>query len=269
MDNDKENERPFLKERASIEFLNKWNKLYKEKFDDDIPQLIENIKTFEKIHSDHQRALILFSFKDFKVLHWSGGFEELFGYTLEEINLWNIRLYFQSIIWEHIHFPIKAFQWGNKLAKSVPIEKQKEASFDYFCGLKIKNKSGEVLKIFVSQTILSFKNNKPAISLVMVEDVQYLMKESFFWGRYARGKNNKITKFFRSKGPKSEYTDIITPREKEILNLIAKGCDTKAIAKILNISPNTVETHRKNMLARSGAKNTTALIQLCRLCNAI
>ncbi len=53
---------------------------------------------------------------------------------------------------------------------------------------------------------------------------------------------------------------MITPKEKEILQLIADGLSSKEIARRLNISFYTVQTHRKNMLAKVGAKNTAELI---------
>ena len=37
------------------------------------------------------------------------------------------------------------------------------------------------------------------------------------------------------------------------------------IGTLLNISKNTVERHRKNMIARVGAKDMTALIIICKL----
>jgi DNA-binding CsgD family transcriptional regulator len=53
---------------------------------------------------------------------------------------------------------------------------------------------------------------------------------------------------------------MITPKEKEILQLIADGLSSKQIAEKLNISFYTVQTHRKNMLAKMGVKNTPELI---------
>lgn len=53
---------------------------------------------------------------------------------------------------------------------------------------------------------------------------------------------------------------MITPKEREILLLIADGLSSKQIAERLRISFYTVQTHRKNMLAKMGVKNTPELI---------
>lgn len=56
------------------------------------------------------------------------------------------------------------------------------------------------------------------------------------------------------------YPDI-TPREKEVLELVAGGRSTKQIADKLNISIRTVESHRINMLKKFDVSNTAELIK--------
>lgn len=58
---------------------------------------------------------------------------------------------------------------------------------------------------------------------------------------------------------KGDFTD----REYEILNLLAEGDSAKDIARKLFLSINTVTTHRKNLLYKSQAPNTTALVVHC------
>jgi len=54
---------------------------------------------------------------------------------------------------------------------------------------------------------------------------------------------------------------ILTRREKEVLELIAEGMTNNEIAKQLFISVTTVDTHRKNLLAKFEAKNVASLIR--------
>ena len=53
----------------------------------------------------------------------------------------------------------------------------------------------------------------------------------------------------------------LTKREKDILHLMADGYSTKEIADQLFVSINTVETHRKNMLFKTGLRNMAHLIK--------
>lgn len=55
---------------------------------------------------------------------------------------------------------------------------------------------------------------------------------------------------------------VITRREKEVLELIAAGMTNNEIARQLFISSTTVDTHRKNLLSKLGAKNTASLVRI-------
>jgi DNA-binding NarL/FixJ family response regulator len=55
---------------------------------------------------------------------------------------------------------------------------------------------------------------------------------------------------------------VLTRREKEVLELIAEGSTNIEIAARLFISASTVDTHRKNLLAKLNAKNTASLVKI-------
>ncbi len=55
---------------------------------------------------------------------------------------------------------------------------------------------------------------------------------------------------------------VLTPREKEILSLIAEGYTNPQIAEKIFLSQFTVDSHRKNLLAKLNVKNTASLIKL-------
>ena len=52
----------------------------------------------------------------------------------------------------------------------------------------------------------------------------------------------------------------LSPREKEVLKLIAEGKSRKEIGRILNISVRTLDTHRTNILLKLGCKSTAELV---------
>ena len=51
----------------------------------------------------------------------------------------------------------------------------------------------------------------------------------------------------------------LTPREQEVVKLVAESHSTEEIAELLAISPRTVERHRENILARLGMRDRVAL----------
>ena len=62
--------------------------------------------------------------------------------------------------------------------------------------------------------------------------------------------------------PDQSSVPVITSREKEVLGLVAEGLTNNEIAQQLFISPTTVETHRKSLLNKFGAKNTASLVRM-------
>jgi DNA-binding NarL/FixJ family response regulator len=62
---------------------------------------------------------------------------------------------------------------------------------------------------------------------------------------------------------------IITRREKEVLELIAEGLTNIEIGTKLFISNSTVDTHRKNLLAKFDVRNTAALVRIAMQLNLI
>jgi two-component system response regulator NreC len=53
----------------------------------------------------------------------------------------------------------------------------------------------------------------------------------------------------QQRGMQDSY-DLLTDREKEILQLLAEGKSNKEVATILNVSPYTVETHRTHIMQK-------------------
>jgi DNA-binding CsgD family transcriptional regulator len=54
----------------------------------------------------------------------------------------------------------------------------------------------------------------------------------------------------------------VTPREREILELIAKGMSNREIAEKLFVSENTVKTHSSRLFDKLGAKRRTQAVQI-------
>jgi two-component system response regulator NreC len=78
----------------------------------------------------------------------------------------------------------------------------------------------------------------PAVSKVLLDDYVRKLKRS---------------------GTEDAY-DLLTPREREILQLIAEGKSNKDVANLLNLSVYTVESHRSNLMEKLNVKGVPELI---------
>lgn len=54
--------------------------------------------------------------------------------------------------------------------------------------------------------------------------------------------------------------DLLTGREKEVLQLLAEGKSNKEVAAVLNLSTHTVETHRTNFMQKLDLHNTAEIV---------
>ena|SRR5947209_8048875 len=94
----------------------------------------------------------------------------------------------------------------------------------------------------VERAIRSVATGKPFFSAVIAEallqDYMRLMKERRVHDSY----------------------EILTEREREVLQLLAEGKSNKEAAGVLNLSPYTVETHRNNMMQKLGLHNTAEIV---------
>jgi DNA-binding NarL/FixJ family response regulator len=71
----------------------------------------------------------------------------------------------------------------------------------------------------------------------------------------------KIENYAQRVGEPSQPLAMLTRRQREILQLIAEGSNTRDIAASLNISVKTVETHRAQLMARLDIHDVPGLVR--------
>lgn len=85
------------------------------------------------------------------------------------------------------------------------------------------------------------------------EGNQYFQPEVF--GKKEDVENNTVTT------PKNRLSELLSPREYEILQLICEEHSSAAIGDKLFLSTGTVDTHRRNILVKLGVTNTVGLVK--------
>ena len=83
--------------------------------------------------------------------------------------------------------------------------------------------------------------------------------KSFFSPKVSRILAEDYVRVLKQKGAVDTY-DLLTSREREILQLLAEGQTNKDVATALNISPYTVETHRSHILQKLNLHNSAELV---------
>jgi DNA-binding NarL/FixJ family response regulator len=101
------------------------------------------------------------------------------------------------------------------------------------------------------------KDSAPADLISAIHAVS--QSKSFFSPQVSRILAEDYVRVLKQKGAVDSY-DLLTGREREILQLLAEGKANKEVASTLNISPYTVETHRSHILEKLNLHNPAELI---------
>jgi DNA-binding CsgD family transcriptional regulator len=108
------------------------------------------------------------------------------------------------------------------------------------------------------------------LCFLSLDAITHLLKpNAHWWGRINYGENNPHKYHILGTDKKNVFQDILTNREKDVLKLVAEGLESKEIAELLYISSHTVDNHRRNAIIRTGARDTTALLQICKMCGML
>ena len=124
--------------------------------------------------------------------------------------------------------------------------------------LRFKHSDGHYINCLVQAYSFYHKLPKPSVySLFVKTDINW-------FGPIKNGYNYYVGKdmnHFRLPDKELIGTgNIFTDREFEILNLLRQGLDSKKIGEELFISSHTVDTHRRNIIKKTGYHNTAELI---------
>jgi DNA-binding NarL/FixJ family response regulator len=82
---------------------------------------------------------------------------------------------------------------------------------------------------------------------------------SFFSPEIAQTLAEDYVRQLQQKGLQDSY-ELLTEREREILQLLAEGKSNKEAAAVLNVSPYTVETHRTHLMQKLNLHNTAEIV---------
>jgi DNA-binding CsgD family transcriptional regulator len=182
--------------------------------------------------------------------------QQLFGYNPSEFKLQTLLEKIHPD--DHPYFLNFEHKAGQFLAM-VPVENlmKYKVRYDY----RIKTNTGAYLRVLQQSVVIEHDDAGKIIrTLATHTDITHLKPDG-----------SPVLSFVGLDGEPS-YIDVdvqkvftvsnetLSKREKQVLTLLIEGKPSKAIADVLNISKQTVDRHRKNMIAKNGLKNTAELV---------
>jgi len=198
---------------------------------------------------------MIFNVKDAQFDMVSESIREVLGYEPADVDVpfFLSNIHPEDQLW-FLTFEQKVVEFFNSLA---PVQTPNyKVRYDY----RIKRKDGTYIRVLQQVVTIQQEESKVVRTFVVHTDITHIKKT----GR-------PVLSFIGMNGEPSYVdvdvktipepaTELLSAREKEVLHLLIEGLDSRHIGETLFISKLTVDTHRKNLLKKTGCKNTATLI---------
>lgn len=210
---------------------------------------LELIKQFDSINTG---ALSVFDLNKKEHIYFSPKFSTIFGWDMARLAKEGVE-YSDSLIHpEDLLFLMEAGCYFASIGFSISTERR--ANIKMYVDYRMKIRNDEYFRVVEQHSILeSDKNGNVWLSLSTLDLSPYNDIDTPLTSRMIDVNTGQLYEFpTQDLGKKN----ILTMREKEILELISKGLISKQIADKLYISVNTVNTHRQRIIEKLDVSNT-------------
>jgi DNA-binding CsgD family transcriptional regulator len=148
--------------------------------------------------------------------------------------------------------------------EEIPLEKRQKMSYTW--NYRLKNASDSYVNIIQNTTPLEFDSDmKPIIGLAHYTVLDQKIKIPITATAKLLNNNNEYeTKYFNNFSQKL-LTNGLSNRERDVIRLLTINKSSKEIAESLNISSNTVDTHRRNILKKLNISSTGELVGMLKI----
>lgn len=189
----------------------------------------------------------------------TGNSLEVIGYTPDEIIRNNARFVAELIHNADFKFVTSVMSMAMQYVNDIPLN-QRPMVYVVFYNRSVRKDGRTIITQNQNIPIVFDENNIPFIFSNIITDITHLgpnnIPAALLVNKYT-GVNLHIDPQNLRLKP---FHSIFTDREMDIIRLLIQGKNSREVAGLLNISPETVRTHRKNILAKAGLTNTNKLI---------
>ncbi len=247
-----------------------WVKQLQSQSLNDLPVNLRKMMFCVPITESNRSTFSILNLKNFHPEFASQNTLEVMGYSAEDYVEQGLKLFMDNLDDSHKSFTLYISNWMETKFTNIPIQDRENVRLTY-CGLRFHHATKKWIRLLVQQYFFEVDDNRNPLRFCTTKtDITHLMRHEKLWLRISYGASDtKHIETFDYQNQLRQKGDIISNREMDILLLLIEGLDIDDIGKQLFISPNTVKNHRQNMINRLGVKDTTALIQICRLCGIV
>ncbi|MDZ7607082.1 MAG: LuxR C-terminal-related transcriptional regulator [Cyclobacteriaceae bacterium] len=182
------------------------------------------------------------------------------GYEKEEVLALHAQFVPSFIVPEDFPFVLEITKAGMEYLHQLPAEQRPFMHVTYF--VRARHKNGQTVIIQNQSIPLAFdEQNVPFIFGNIISDISYLNPTNIPFALVVNRFTNEQLHLDPVKLQLKKHDTIFTPREKELITYLIKGYTSRQAAESLNVSYETIRTHRKNILQKADVRNTSQLLR--------
>lgn len=227
---------------------------------EDIEPHIENFKRVDEIVPPAPRFYLVANPNTYRYDYVGKGQFLLSGYDNEHVSKEGIRFHFDQMHPHDAEYIIKqAYPLFDKVLNSFAPEERKDILMQ--SNYRFKHKEGHYVHLM--EQMWEMKSDGEGNLQLMLVHIYELPMIYPFSGNFMVKKlqpDQTYETLYAEEYPKPKKEVPLSPREKEVISLLAEGYNSEQIGDRLSISYHTVSTHRKNMLQKLEVKSTNELI---------
>jgi DNA-binding CsgD family transcriptional regulator len=227
---------------------------------EDIEPHIENFKRVDEIVPPAPRFYLVANLHTYRYDYVGKGQSLLTGYDNEYVSKKGIYFQLDQIHPDDADYIIKqAYPLFDKTINSFAPEERKNILMQ--SNYRFKHKDGHYVHLM--EQIWEMKADGEGNRQLMLIHIYELPMIHPFSGNITMKKlqpDQTYQTLYSEEYPEPKKEVPLSPREKEVISLLAEGYNSEQIGERLSISYHTVSTHRKNILQKLEVKSTNELI---------
>lgn len=225
--------------------------------EEDYLKLEQKIAKLKEMAEIENRSISLYDVNKKEFLLKVDKHIELLGYTKnDKVNINNVENYHAMIHKDDLPFlydsEIKMYNFLKPIRSNE--KKEYKLVYDY----RVRSKNGAYIRFLHQMVLFEVDKDFNSWILLIISDVLSSYPENEKPRRFLfNTKTHKVHLFNKEAGIKSY---LLTKREKEVIELISQGLDSKLIADKLCVSVSTINNHRQHILQKTGTRNVAQAI---------
>lgn len=243
--------------------------LYKTIFQSyDKPSLQEHIKKIMELDDFLPYSSTFFCItntQDLKFEFISKNFKACLGLDPVELKTNGMRYF-----WRRIH-PDDIKGWLTALNELMEytlseISEEKRKRANYTWNFRFKNADDVYVNVIQNTTPLAFDSDgKPIIGLAHYTVLHPNIKMELNASAKLLNEQNEYETIYFNNFSQKLLSEVVSNRERDVIRLLLLDYSSKLISEKLNISPHTVDTHRRNILKKFNISSTGELIGMMKM----